>query len=35
MPFKSELLNILSERGFVNQCTNEAGFDDYLTECEK
>lgn len=35
MPFKSELLNILSERGFVNQCTNEAGFDDYLSECEK
>lgn len=33
--FKSEFLNILSERGFFNQCTNEEGFDDYLYECER
>ncbi len=32
--FKSEFLNIMSERGFYNQCTNEDGFDAYLAECE-
>lgn len=32
---KSEFLNIMHERGFFNQCTNEEGFDAYLTECEK
>ena len=33
--FKSEFLNIMVERGFYNQCTNEQGFDEYLLECEK
>ena len=33
--FKSEFLNIMVERGFYNQCTNEQGFDEYLAECEK
>ncbi len=33
--YKSEFLNIMHERGFFNQCTNEQGFDDYLAECEK
>ena len=33
--FKSEFLNIMQERGFYNQCTNEDGFDAYLYECEK
>jgi tyrosyl-tRNA synthetase len=33
--FKSEFLNIMVERGFYNQCTNEQGFDEYLVECEK
>ncbi len=33
--FKSEFLNILSQRGFFNQCTNEEGFDAYLYECER
>ena len=33
--FKSEFLNIMQERGFYNQCTNEQGFDEYLFECEK
>ena len=33
--FKSEFLNIMTERGFYNQCTNEDGFDTYLYECEK
>ena len=32
--FKSEFLNIMHERGFYNQCTNEEGFDAYLYECE-
>ena len=32
--FKSEFLNIMQERGFYNQCTNEDGFDAYLYECE-
>lgn len=35
MTFKSEFLNIIAERGFYNQCTNEEGFDSYLAECEK
>lgn len=35
MAFKSEFLNIITERGFYNQCTNEEGFDSYLAECEK
>lgn len=33
--FKSEFMNIMYERGFYNQCTNETGFDEYLYECEK
>lgn len=33
--FKSEFLNIMHERGFYNQCTNEQGFDEYLADCEK
>lgn len=33
--FKSEFLNIMHERGFYNQCTNEQGFDEYLAECER
>lgn len=33
--FKSQFFNIMLERGFYNQCTNECGFDDYLYECEK
>lgn len=33
--FKSQFINIMVERGFYNQCTNESGFDDYLYECEK
>lgn len=33
--FKSEFLNIMQERGFYNQCTNEECFDSYLAECEK
>ena len=33
--FKSEFMNIMLERGFYNQCTNETGFDNYLYECEK
>ena len=33
--FKSEFMNIMSARGFYNQCTNESGFDEYLYECEK
>ena len=32
--WKSEFLNIMHERGFYNQCTNEEGFDSYLYECE-
>lgn len=32
--FKSEFINIMHERGFYNQCTNEEGFDNYLFECE-
>lgn len=33
--FKSRFINIMVERGFYNQCTNEQGFDDYLYDCEK
>lgn len=33
--YKSEFYNIMLERGFCNQCTNEHGFDEYLFECEK
>lgn len=33
--FKSEFMNIMAERGFYNQCTDESGFDAYLAECEK
>lgn len=33
--FKSEFLNIMHERGFYNQCTNEQGFDEYLADCER
>ena len=28
--FKSLFVNIMVERGFYNQCTNEQGFDDFL-----
>jgi len=33
--FKSQFINIMVERGFYNQCTNENGFDQYLYECEQ
>ena len=33
--FKSQFVNIMVERGFYNQCTNESGFDDFLYQCEK
>ena len=33
--FKSQFFNIMVERGFYNQCTNENGFDSYLYECEQ
>lgn len=33
--FKSQFMNLMVERGFYNQCTNENGFDEYLYECEK
>lgn len=33
--FKSQFFNLMVERGFYNQCTNENGFDTYLYECEK
>lgn len=33
--FKSQFFNIMVERGFYKQCTNEDGFDTYLYECEK
>ncbi len=33
--FKSQFINIMAERGFYNQCTNDEGFDNYLYECEK
>lgn len=33
--FKSQFMNLMFERGFYNQCTNESGFDDYLYECER
>lgn len=32
--FKSQFMNIMLERGFYNQCTNEDGFDTYLYQCE-
>lgn len=32
--FKSQFFNLMVERGFYNQCTNEHGFDEYLYECE-
>ncbi len=32
--FKSQFFNLMLERGFYNQCTNESGFDNYLYECE-
>ena len=32
--YKSEFFNIMLERGFYNQCTNDMGFDAYLAECE-
>ena len=32
--YKSEFFNIMLERGFYNQCTNDVGFDAYLAECE-
>ena len=33
--FKSKFLNIMLERGFFHQCTNEVAFDEYLYDCEK
>ena len=33
--WKSEFFNIMVERGFYNQCTNDTGFDEYLADCEK
>ncbi len=33
--FKSQFFNLMVERGFYNQCTNEQGFDQYLYDCEK
>lgn len=33
--FKSQFFNLMLERGFYKQCTNENGFDAYLYECEK
>ncbi|MDR1694682.1 MAG: tyrosine--tRNA ligase [Lactobacillaceae bacterium] len=33
--FKSEFFNLTVDRGFYKQCTNDAGFDEYLYECEK
>lgn len=33
--FKSQFFNLMVERGFYNQCTNEVGFDEYLYDCEK
>ena len=33
--FKSQFFNLMVERGFYNQCTNENGFDEYLYVCEK
>ena len=33
--YKSEFFNIMIERGFYNQCTNDVGFDEYLADCEK
>lgn len=33
--FKSQFFNLMVERGFYNQCTNEIGFDEYLYDCEK
>ncbi len=32
---KSEFLNIMQERGFWNQCTDEEALDDLLSEAEK
>lgn len=32
--FKSQFFNLMLERGFYKQCTNENGFDAYLYECE-
>ena len=32
---KSQFFNLMVERGFYNQCTNEEGFDAYLYDCEK
>lgn len=33
--FKSEFFNLMVDRGFYKQCTNENGFDTYLYECER
>ena len=33
--FKSEFFNIMVERGFYNQCTNDVGFDEYVADCEQ
>lgn len=32
---KSQFFNLMVERRFYNQCTNEEGFDAYLYDCEK
>lgn len=33
--FKSEFFNLMVDRGFYKQCTNDTGFDSYLYDCEK
>lgn len=33
--YKSQFFNLMIERGFYNQSTNDIGFDEYLYECEK
>jgi tyrosyl-tRNA synthetase len=34
MKLKSKFLNIINDRGFLNQATNLEGLDDYLHDCE-
>jgi tyrosyl-tRNA synthetase len=35
MKYNSKFLNTLSERGFVQDCTDFDGLDNYLSDCEK
>lgn len=35
MKYQSKFLNIMAERGFIHQQTDESGLDAYLAECEK